>query len=176
MSHNTLRLSFSSTPSGWCSYPFSLLFKSYLQQSFQWTSVVMSSLLVLFLRQALALTYFMIYFFTLLATQPTQQGVHGLVYIELNLVCSQCLFLGCKYQCFSFHCQVTFPSPLPGLIFVNCLRHFPCKLTMHFFLRPSIPDGILSVLLNSFFFFFSCLTVQTFCLSDNFPSISPSTS
>ena len=69
----------------------------------------------------------------LLATQPTKRGIHGLVYIEPNIVCSQCLFLGCKNQCSSFNFQVTFPSPLPGLIFVNCLRHFPCKLTMHYY-------------------------------------------
>ena len=87
---------------------------------------------LLFLRQTLTLTYYMIYCFTLLATQTTKRGVHGLVPVELNIACFQCLFLGCKSQFCSFNFQVTFPIPLRGLIFVNCLRHFPCKLTMHF--------------------------------------------
>ena len=59
----------------------------------------------------------MIFCFTLLATQSTKRGLHGLVYVELNIACSQCLFLGCKNQCFSFNFQVTFPNILPVLIF-----------------------------------------------------------
>ena len=54
--------------------------------------VVMSSL-VLFLRQTLTLTNYMIYCFTLFGTKPTKRG-DGLVYVELNIViCSQCLLL-----------------------------------------------------------------------------------
>ena len=54
--------------------------------------VVMSSL-VLFLRQTLTLTNYMIYCFTLCGTKPTKRG-DGLVYVELNIViCSQCLLL-----------------------------------------------------------------------------------
>ena len=59
----------------------------------------------------------MIFCFTLLATQSTKRGVHGLACVELNIVCSQRLFLGCKNQCYSFNFQVTFPNILPGLIF-----------------------------------------------------------
>ena len=54
--------------------------------------VVMSSLL-LFLRQTLTLTNYMIYCFTLFGTKPTKRG-DGLVYVELNIVIfSQCLLL-----------------------------------------------------------------------------------
>ena len=54
--------------------------------------VVMYSL-VLFLRQTLTLTNYMIYCFTLCGTKPTKRG-DGLVYVELNIViCSQCLLL-----------------------------------------------------------------------------------
>ena len=53
-----------------------------------------SSSLVLFLRQTLTLTKYMIYCFTLFATVTYKRGVHGLVYVELNMVvCSQCLLL-----------------------------------------------------------------------------------
>ena len=82
VSHNMLHLSSSSTPSGWCSHHFSLLFNPFLQQSFQWTSLAIMSSLVLFLRQTVILANYMIYCFTLLATQPTKRGVHGLVYVN----------------------------------------------------------------------------------------------
>ena len=48
ISHNILYLSFSTTPSGWWSYHFSLLLKSYLQQSFQWTNLAIWSCLHLY--------------------------------------------------------------------------------------------------------------------------------
>ena len=73
-------------------------------------NVVMSSALVLFSRQTLTLTNYMIYCFTLLATQPTMRGVHGVLHVELSIGCSQCLYLGCKNQCFSFKsalCQLS---------------------------------------------------------------------
>ena len=76
VSHNILHLSSSSTPSGWCSHHFSLLFKPFLQRSFQWAS------LALFLRQTVILAKYMIYCFTHLATQPTKRRVHGLVYVN----------------------------------------------------------------------------------------------
>ena len=76
------------------------------------SNVVMSSTLVLFLRQTLTLTHYMIYCFTLLATQPTKWGVRGMVYVELNIVCSQCLYLGCKNQCSSFNFLFIFPSQI----------------------------------------------------------------
>ena len=102
VSQNILHVSSSSTPSGWCSHHFPLLFKPFLQQSFQWASLAIMSSLVLFLRQTVILANYMIYRFTLLATQPTKRGVHGLVYVELYTVFCQCLFLGGKNQCFTF--------------------------------------------------------------------------
>ena len=58
-----------------------------------------------------------------------KRGVHGRVYIDLNIVRSQCLFLGCKNQCFSFNFQVTFRSPLPGQL----SREFPVEIDHAFF-------------------------------------------
>ena len=84
--------------------------------------------LVVFRCQVLALTNNVIYCFNLFATQLTKWGLHWLVDVELSRVCSQCLFLGCKIKWFSFNFQITFPSPLPGLNFINRLRHFPLEL------------------------------------------------
>ena len=156
-------------------YPaFCFLFKPHLQLCFHWASLAMVSCL-LFLRQTLTLTYYMIYCFTLLATQTTKRGVHGLVPVELSLACFQCLFLGCKNQCCSFNFQVTFPSPLPGLIFVNCLRHFPCKLTMHFFSFHLFKAAFCLSSLNSFFSLAPSL-FKVFVFLSLLPSISPSKS
>ena len=131
----------------------SLLLISFLQQSFQWTNLAILSCLLLssFLRQTLALTNNVIYCSTLLATQPTKRGIHWLVNVELDIVCSQCLFFGCKNQCFSFNFQVAFLSPLPGHIFVNCLRHFLQKLTMPFFSVHLFNVAFCLPFLNSFF-------------------------
>ena len=106
-------------------------------------NVVMSSALVLFSRQTLTLTNYMIYCFALLATQPTKRGVHEVVHVELSIVCSQCLYLGCKNRCFSF---ISALFQLSGICRVNwrCI----------FFLCPSIQGGILSVLFE--FILFLC--------------------
>ena len=48
ISHKILHFSFSTTPSGWCSYHFSPLLMSYLQQSFQWTNLAILSCLLLY--------------------------------------------------------------------------------------------------------------------------------
>ena len=92
------------------------------------------SFLVLFLCQHLTLIENVVYCFTLLATHPTKQGIYLLLNVELNIFCSQCLFLSCKNMGFSFNFQVIFPSPLLGLIVINHVWHFPQKLTTHFFL------------------------------------------
>ena len=156
-------------------YPvFCFLFKQHLQLCFHWASLAMVSCL-LFLRQTLTLTFYMIYCFTLLATKTTKRGVHGLVPVELNIACFQCLFLGCKNQFCSFNFQVTFPIALPGLIFVNCLRHFPCKLTMHFFSFHLFKAAFCLSSLNSFFSLAPSL-FKIFVFLSLLPSISPSKS
>ena len=48
-------------------------------------------------------------------THPTRGESTDLSMLNL-IICSQRLFLSCKNKCFSFNFQVTFSSPLPGLI------------------------------------------------------------
>ena len=86
VSQNILHLSSSSTPSGWCSHHFSLLFNPFLQQSFQWTSLAIMSSLVLFLRQTVILANYMIYRFTLLSTQPTKREVIIIIIIIIIII------------------------------------------------------------------------------------------
>lgn len=92
-------------------------------------NIVMSSL-VLLLCQVLALTNKVIYCFTFLATQPTKWGLHWIVDVELNMVCSQCLFFGCKNWCFSFNFKSASAVHSHVLILLTVLsisrKNWPC--------------------------------------------------
>ena len=57
----------------------------------------------------LSLTYYMIYCFTLLATQPMKRGVHELV-SELNIVCSQYLS-GLQKSALQFYSHLSYSTP-----------------------------------------------------------------
>ena len=106
VSQNILHLSSSSTPSGWCSHHFSLLFNPFLQQSFQWTNLAIMSSLVLFLRQTVILANYMIYRFTLLSTQPTKREVIIIIIIIIIIIMMMMMmmlavrFVNCTGQVF----------------------------------------------------------------------------
>ena len=113
VSQNILHLSSSSTPSGWCSHHFSLLFNPFLQQSFQWTSLAIMSSLVLFLRQTVILANYMIYRFTLLSTQPTKREVIIIIIIIIIIIMMMMMmmlavrFVNCTGQVF-WHSKILF--------------------------------------------------------------------
>ena len=111
-------------------------------------------------RYCVLLTYNVIYCFTLLATHSTKRRIHGLVNVALDIVCSRCLFLGCKNKWFSFNFQVTPPCPLPGLIFVPLSQAFPYKFTKQFFLFPSNEGGVLFVLFKFVLFLTPSLSFE----------------